>query len=459
MTDSETRFSKLFMRGEFSLGFWSFVKKGVGFFDSFFILSSLSVYQYGVYQLLLVLYAIFSDIFHDVFSSAVGNDLTRLIGEKREAEAKKLFYQYASLRIGLSIIPAILFFFIIPSFYLSTLGTEAIIWLKTLALLFPIEAVFRLGLLLLNLRLEFKVVAIRPTLQKTIQLGLIIICFFSGTLTLTTIFFIQTATLVILLLLLYRPLFAALRRWKDVQAHEIGLLSKIIFGYGKWEIPQLAFKDLMGKVNPFVIKLLLNTEAVGIYAVANTAISVLKDLLPVRTLSMLVPRKVHDEFFRNNLFFFGTKYYILAALGVALFGAVTYPIFISVFFPKFASSLPVFYVLVPSIVIFAGVKLLSILLLARRRQRFLFIQSMIDNIIQITLMFILAPKFGLIGFAAAIVGGDLLLQILRYAYLRRTGFVPAFPVDIFFNFQAEEDRKVLTLIRSNLFKFLRIKGA
>ena len=87
-------FRKSFARGELHMGFWSFLKKGTGALDSFFILSSLSLYQFGVYQLLLSLYAILSDFFHDVFSEVITNDIARFIGEGREDKAKRLFYDY-----------------------------------------------------------------------------------------------------------------------------------------------------------------------------------------------------------------------------------------------------------------------------------------------------------------------------------------------------------------------------
>ena len=122
-------FSRSFIHGELHLGFWSFVKKGTGALDSFFILRSLTLYQFGLYQLLLSFYGILSDFFHDVFGEVVNNDLARFIGEGKEDRAKRLFFEYALFRLVMAGIPCVGLFFGAPLFSFRY-GSEMIGWIR-----------------------------------------------------------------------------------------------------------------------------------------------------------------------------------------------------------------------------------------------------------------------------------------------------------------------------------------
>ena len=96
-------FSKKFLSGEAHFGFWGVVSKLIGLITTFFLISALSVYQYGVFQLLLSIFSILSSVVA-IGAGVVGNDINRFIGLGKEAEAKKLFFQYNSARLVVGLI-------------------------------------------------------------------------------------------------------------------------------------------------------------------------------------------------------------------------------------------------------------------------------------------------------------------------------------------------------------------
>ena len=168
---NSVHFSKSFIEGEVRLGFWSFVRKGVGIVNSFFVLRSLSLYQFGVYQLLLSFYAIASDFFHDIFSSVVSNDLARFLADDRKDKAKRLFWEYAFFRVLASVVPAVLVIFFVGLFSFRY-GPEVMIWAYLLSAIFVVDAILSVILTLLKVNLEFSILAIRPSFQKLVQLSI-----------------------------------------------------------------------------------------------------------------------------------------------------------------------------------------------------------------------------------------------------------------------------------------------
>ncbi len=444
-------FSHSFIRGEAALGFWAFAKKGVGAVNSFLIISSLSIYQFGVYQLVLAAYSFASDFFHGLFATVTGNDLMRYVGEGREDKAKKLFFEYAAFRLIMGLIPAVILFLLAPKLSFRY-GPEAILWARLLAPLFILDAVAPLGILLLKLRLNFKIFSAQPTIQKIAHLGILAYFFFFAQLGIKEIFIAQILAPVIAFFILLGPIINAWRVWRATTAFSSRMLWLVVKTYGKWEIPQFCFSDINGRIRPWLIKLFLNTESVGIFGVAYTFVNALKDLLPVRTLGLLVPRKVRDKEYFNQLFLYGTKYYTLMSLALVVLGSFGVPMAIYIFFHKYLSSIPLFWLLLPIIVIFAFTKMINIMLVAQRRQKFIFYQSILQNGLNLLFLIFVLPLVGLWGLPLAEVLSSLIITVAKYVYLKRTKFIDSFPFVRLFAWE-ERDKIIWRTLKNHFLGF------
>lgn len=437
---------KSFVQGELHLGFWSFVKKGAGALDSFLILSSLSLYQFGVYQLLLSFYGILSDFFHDMFGEVVSNDLARFIGEGKEDRAKRLFFEYALFRLMMAGIPCAALFFAAPLFP-SRYGSEMIIWIRMLSFLFLADAAVALTILLLNIRLQFKTLAPRATIQKFLQFLILGFFYFFSHLGVREIFLAQIAGAFGVTLLLLPVAIKSFAPWRRVKAYPSVLGIRMIRSYGKWEIPRSALSDFTGKARPWLIKLFLSTEAVGIFGVANTFISALKDLVPTRTPGVLIPRTVKDPAALARFYRFGTKYYVWLAFVLCAAAAAGAPLVIRLLFPKFIHSLPLFYLMLAVVPMFAFVKPMSFFLVAFRRQKFLFGQTMVQNAFWSASFLMLVPAVGILGLGMVEVLTTAVNVILRYRYLRKEGLIGRFAFRTLVTIEEEDRRHCAALIR------------
>ena len=99
-----------FLKGEAVSAFWNFLSKAIALLNTFLTITSLSLYQYGVFQLLLSFAGISSDVLN-LGSSVVSNEISRSVGENRASDAKRIFLQYSFVRIFLIIILWVIVFF------------------------------------------------------------------------------------------------------------------------------------------------------------------------------------------------------------------------------------------------------------------------------------------------------------------------------------------------------------
>lgn len=450
-------FVRSFIEGEAALGFWSFAKKAAGALDAFLVLRVFTLSQYGAYYLLLALYAALSDFFHDVFGEVAGNDLARLVGAGEEAKAKRLFREYARLRLGLALIPWAAFFFAGPLLAPRLgYGPDVVSGLYVLSFLFIADALVLLCTLLLKLRLRFKTLAPRATLQKLIQLGVLSFFFFFSTLGLREVLLSSLAGSVGSLIFMLPAAARSMAPWRGMTPARERLLWPAIRTYGKWTLPQPLLTDLTAKVRPWLIRLFLSTEAVGIFGIAYTFFSALKDLLPIRTAGSLVPRHVRDPASLARFYRRGTKYYVWAACALALVGATAVPAAIVLLFPQFGDAIVLFLLLLPGLPLFAFVKPMTFLLVALRRQKFLFFQSVLQTAISLTLLLILLPTAGIAGLAVAEVLAAAANAGVRYRYFARTGSIGRFPFLSLAVMDAEDRQNVATFAR-HLARFLPLK--
>ncbi|MBU1179238.1 hypothetical protein KKB69_02805 [Patescibacteria group bacterium] len=447
-------FSKSFIEGEFHLGFWGFVKKGVGFIGSFFILRSLSLYQFGVYQLLLSFYSIVSSSCLNLFSSVVSNDLARFIAENRNDKAKRLFWEYSFFRLILCALPAVLGFALAPLFS-SRYGPEAVVWIYLLSILFIFDAFLSSILSFLKVHLRFDLVAVRPSLQKFAQALTLAYFYFFSSIGIKEALIAQLVGPFVAFVFVLPGFLKVYRPWMDIPAVKGGILKGIIFSYGKWDIPGTFLSNLVGRLRPWVIKLFLNTEAVGIFGVASMGISLLKDFLPVRTLGTLIPRKINESASLNSIFLYGTKFYVLLSVALVMIGAIFYPLSVRFLFPQFVPSIVLFYLLLPTVVLFAFIKLVNIFLVAKRRQKFIFYQMVLSNSLGVLFLFLFLPIFGILGLSLAELFALGISITVEYCYLAKTKFIQHIPLRSFFSF-GKKDRQIIMLMAGYVFKFLKL---
>ncbi len=393
---SRLPFLRHYVLGELQFGGWGLVERGVGALNALIILSALSLYEYGVLQLLLAVFG-FAIGLPSLMMTFADNDVSRFIGEGRERDAKRAFLEFYGLRCVATILLAALFFFG-SNIFVPKYGSEVARFGKIIAMLLAVDVLQRLCTSLLNFRLRFAAIARRRVVQKTLQL------LFLGA-------FVASASKVDVRVVLWSLVVGSLGMgvtmvpsairaytpWRGLKAARRWILPRTFKAHGKWASAQGLLGHATEQVEPWLIKIFVSTEAVALFVVARSLIAAVTNFVPTRTLGTLLPMRVYDSRWSRRVFLRGVKYQVAFTFLGVLAGAAVFPLAVRLFFPKYTVALPYFYALAGTAPIAAIGSLPVFFLRAMRRQKFLFFNRVLKTALSVPLMLIFLPILGLWG--------------------------------------------------------------
>lgn len=440
-----------FIGGETSFGFWDSISKAIGLVNTFFIITALSLYQYGVFQLLLSIYAIFSN-FLSLGMGVVNNDILRFIGEGKEDKAKRLFFEYNGIRVVVCLLVAAFLFFT-PEVLSRWYANDAVLSVRLLAGLLLLELTYSIFKALLSYRLQFHLVASRASLYKFAQLSVLSFFFFNHHLGVREVIYSMIFGSVVSTFILIRPILRSYGKWRSLPLAKEAIIFLVFKAYGKWEVFQQFISKAASSLQPWIIKLFVSTEAVAIFSVAQTMALTIVGFYPTKTLGTLIPLKAKEPAQMQKIYNYTTKYLFLLAIIMGIGAAVAGPAAIHLFFPKYISSLPYYLVLLLYLPINALSSTTSVFLVVLRRQRDLFFQKVFKTITAIP-MFFLVMFFGLWGMTASHLIFAFILSYTAYLFLRRVS--PGFRLEWrnFLRFHSE-DKEFAKKFWSEILFFLK----
>lgn len=411
-------FSQQYVRGEAHYGAWGLAAKGVGFVNTILTLSALSLYQYGVFQLVLSLYGAAS-YFTTIGNGVVNNDIAHFVREEKEGHAKKLFLEYNALRLIASVTLFCAFFFG-AGLFAETYTFGFVSDIRLVAFLFLSEFFFSATESLLAVRLKFATVASRTALAKAAQLAALLYFLSTGNLGLHEMFLSMIFGSVFSVATMIPAFLGLYRQWIGTRVTKDRILHRIFATYGKWDLYRQFFGELTNRIQPWLIKVFVSTEAVAVFAVASAFIAAIKDVgFPVKTLKTLVPLHMEDEEKSRYIFVKGSRYLLAFSVLVTLGAAIAVPAVVYLFVPKYEIALPYFFAMLPAIPVTALGVIATTFLIALRKQRFLFWLGIEKNVTILTFSLGLLPVFGLWALAIEETVTPLLALIVVYIYMFR----------------------------------------
>ena len=388
-------FSKVFLKGEFSYGFWNIATKVVGVVNAFLVISALTLYEYGSFQILLASYAGAAALI-SIGGGVVRNDILRFEAEGRSDDAKKLFYESSSVRVATGVFLWAIVFFSAPLLSFR-FGPDYISLIKIISLLFLHDALLTVVTTPIELRKKFNVLASRASFAKAVQLGVLLYFSFFQNINLRAVVISLVVSMFATLLLLLPSFLKSCSSWRGVEKSSNNFLFKILTSYGKWEVVQPIAGKFTSFFETWAIKLFINTEAVAIFSVAQTLLNTVAGFFPTKTLSTLIPLEISNEEKLRRIYTYGVKYLLVFSVVIGLVALFAVPVLINMFFHKYVISLPYFSMLLLTIPLLAMTSVSSAFLTAFRRQKFLFFQKVLKSFVAVPLYLVLLPLFGLWG--------------------------------------------------------------
>ncbi|MEK7610592.1 MAG: hypothetical protein AAB468_02475 [Patescibacteria group bacterium] len=446
-------------RGAISFSLNNFAVKFLVAINTLILLLNLSVYQYGVYKLVFSIYLVARGILLPGLDSLVLNEY---IAKRQRGDfswGNRLFYDFICLRFTLSLMAFTVFFVgsqMIAERYSPGVG----IFLRPISFLLLLYPLSSLVEIVLRSTLNFWMSSFISILHELVKLLLIVgIVLSSRKLDISTTILITVVATAISNALL---IFYIVARYRSILIEAWisrhlggGVMWNLLRSYGKWAVIKGYVASLPDSVRLWLIKVVISTEAVAIFSLANSLVGSVRKLIPTQMLSSLVPRFMGLRVL-GYIYFRLTKYYIWLSTLMLIASFVLLPPLVVVMFPHYAGSLAYFKLLVFSLLL-GGMALNKQIVYSARRHKFLFLLPFVELIILVGLGPWMASRWGLYGVSANFLISETAVFLIVWYFLWK--IMPSlsdFSVYDFFEIDDQDKRNISRLIASLRERYKRV---
>lgn len=406
------RLSYYFLKNETTRRFYETSATVLGLANSFFIISYLSVFHFGMYQLMLSFMAILEGFSAGFFNDVVVIEMRRYLNVGKIGWAKRLFWEHAVLKIIMSILLVGIIYGgsgVVAHFY----GDSVALFLKIASVLLIIHTIRLLEFTLLKSAMIFSYWAY-PMIMELTKLVLVVglVMFFQ--LTVVSVIAVHVMAEIVALGVItirsfiktYGGVFGTVKSRVDY------LLINILKKHGKWIFLRYGFSKITKNTMPWFIKFFINTEAVAFYSLAINLVSMIEKLMPLQGFGDVVLLKVDNKNEVAFIFKRAVKYLIWVGLIFSLGALVIVPVIISFLFPKYTPAMGVFTVMLAALPLYGVYKVLKSTLSTLREYRTMALRLANEVLIFPVGSVIFLPVMGLTGAGVVYV----------IAYLERVWF-------------------------------------
>lgn len=406
------------LKGTFFLGSWSTASKLIAIANSFIVLYLLSVYEYGLYVLVLSAVSMAEWILLENMDQLVITDIIIAKNQNNLQRAKRIYQEYFLFKL----IAALIGFVVLLSgsnIIAQTMGYSSIgLFVKLGAFIVLIRGSMYFAQINLRINKKFNQMGAFTFFAETFKLAILGVVFFAfdpGIAKIILSLILSQGLAFVLLIYVNREDFKFWFSNFKIDIRNL-LLWKILRGHGKWNL----FSGFIYKFNKnaklWIVQLLLSTEAVAYYNFGKNLFSHLDGLVPVRVvLAQILPGIALDKRRLQRAFIDGAKYISLINIGAALAGIVAVPIMVWLLFPKYIISIPIFYIFLLSFVFYGGFSLVTdSILFALRQQKWLTYAPILKLFSLVIFSSLLLPIWGIYGMAAEFVITMFLNTVIMY---------------------------------------------
>lgn len=452
-------FAERFIRGNILDRSWSFVVAGVGLMTSFLTLTALSVREFGLYQLVLAAVAFIGTFSIDFFDAVVQSDISRALAAAREQEAKRLFLEFAGLKIILGLVVTAALFFgadVIARAYGAAEGPVAT-YIRIISIVMAVRALRSTASLFLKSVVSLKALG-ASAVEELTKLIIVAAFFVTSGVDVSLVLWATVLGATGSLVYVFVPFARAYQRsFASVNAASHSLFLQVMKGYGALVLFRTTVHQAAKPLRPWLVKALVGTEAVALYALAANLATLLKDFFPLVNVSLVAWEIGNPERLRT-IFTRGVKYSFWAGLLLAAVSLALVPPFVGLLLPKYLPAMPLFLFLLVAFP-FHGISQLEYsLLTAFREQKLLTARLFAELIISTALLLFLLPVMGILAVGVE-VNGAIVWRVwyLQKALGRKYPFLKLH-VRPFFRFDGEDRMIVRRGFVEALSLFGRRKG-
>lgn len=365
--------------------------------NSFLVLGGLSVFQFGFYQLILSFTSLARNLSVDLFDGLVSLEMRGYFSKGKAHLAKKLFKENIVFKISVALIGSAVIFFsadIISRWY----GQDVAFLIRWVSIIPIINAIQSIISIFSDAIVSFADQSI-PAIKEFAKLAILLVFLLLFKLTLLAViiaYVISEAvgTVVFLLFIFinkYRKVFHEVGEHPDrvmipfIKTHGV----RVFFVYGA--------KQILSQIEPWLIKLFVNVEAVAYYSFAFTLLSMLQDLIPLAGFKAVLYLKINEEEALGFIYKRVVKYATWSGGVLCVASLIGIPLGVFLLLPKYLPSMPVFILLACTLPLYGVMKITTTTLGVLREYATLAMRLINELLILLIGAVILLPRIGILG--------------------------------------------------------------
>lgn len=430
------------------------VVKGIGLVYLLVLLAHLSLYEFGIIELALATVGFLSIFSLGGLQPALIADLVDHHTQKKYVDMRNLISSYLGLRFIMAVFSACVLTLMawLGSF---EAGTTTLLYI--LALIFLSSPLRSFVVLVTSARQDFVALAWFRMSEDVIKLSLTIVC-------LMVFAWAPLAVIVAYVVTDYCStiIFGTILMARNTNYFGGQIISSYIFRplfvlqkHVRWSV-LLGALNLVGyHGKPWVIQLVLGTQAVGLYATAMSLYQSVVSLVPMAAvLEPILPMYRSSKSKIASILNAALRYQLLAVVVMMAVASAVFPLFIGWYVPHYSAVIPLFLCLMVVMLPESAVRIYEVFFNAFQLQKDLFW----SNTIRLGMVFIVLPiallTFGIFGIVV-----EMLCTALWYMYARYRGVqyhIPGYALSLRTLFQwSDTDTLLLAGVRSRLTQLLR----
>lgn len=419
-------------------------------FSLILTLKALSVYQYGLVQLVLSFFSVGVLFNLSAFHDVIVTEIAIAKGEGRERQ-KGLYLTFLKAQSILSFILFLVFFLGAPLINRFAHGADAALYIRLVSLFFLLSPLREAYMLLLSVELKFYELAIFSVVEQVSRLLILVLTLYVFKLKIAGVLLASILSQVVTMLVclpMFRRSYSPLKVVEGVRVR----LSEIFLRHGKWAVAVSYISNFNSNMRIWLTQYLLGTEAVGLFELAANLFSHTRSLLPIsEVVTPIIPQYVHVRERFVLIINKALKYSMLAYIAVGIAAFLVFPPIIIYLFPKYIGSMGLYRIMLIALIPHSMTVVLVPLYYSLREQRSLFFAYVRRIVATAVVLPIMAHYFGIVGLAIEFVVTAIFLMVDRLYMAKK--LVPEIHLDKRVLTFDEYDRTILMRLREKVSGF------
>lgn len=455
MINEEKSLFRHFLRGESLKRIYDVSGTVVGLANSFLTITLLSVFHYGLLQLLLSFVAILDGFNIKTIDGPITVEMRHYFKIGLPEKAKRIFKETVIPKIGLAVLVAIAVFFgsqLIADAYGEDIRL-LIRWTSALLIIYALKSAQTIFLKSVMSLAHWSFGLVREIVKLGILLAAIFFYQFDILTVVAAHVLGETAAMLLIGLLVFARHYY--RTFKGIISYPGFLIIDFLKTHGKWIFIGYGLSRIPKSAMPWLIKLFINTEAVALYSLALNITGLIENFVPIAGVDQMLISRVGQKQEMGFIFQRSAKYMFWAGMILLLMSWLIVPPAIRLIFPDYEPAIPLFLITVFALPIFGLFKLLKSTLNTLREYKILVMRIFNETLIIVIGLVVLLPIMGILG--AGVVYGLIYIERVLFFYHNLIKKYPDFRIKLkkLFRFDKTDKEFMRRVITRSTSLFLR----